>query len=464
MPRGHEISHRRRTVVAMATGALLASFAGVALWTSPAFTSHRVCSVNGLNSIFQSQASASSNAVDINVECNNVDLRTRTGPEVQGTATIEPNAPGFDPSQLLAFAALDRCIGPLTGSANLESGLGAAADSDCQTKGGVVMHGPFSALGPGAVTNNMFGRIITVNGFDAVSFLKADSGDAIAFGNNNSADVIAMQGIVVPCTNPLQSLHTGLFTCDIALLGGNSAFSGAGGESIHGRGSDGLLQSQVTLGSFNMAPNTSSAFTISPAVTVGTGGNSFLVSTNNDFQFINAGGTAPTSNSICQTVVDLNGGAVGKGAATALSTISSFITVNTGVSCGIQRITQNVPNATGVEDPTGTGGAGGGVSLVSMVFSWFTQQQLGNLALLSQAGAITTAATDPRVNFIQLISQGAFNLDANGFFRYNAGGTTFPVASYPTGRTMSLGSLISGPAAGDAAACIPATPTNSCAP
>lgn len=451
----------------MAAGALLASLAGVALWTSPAFTSHRVCSVNGLNSIFLSTTSASSNAVDINVECNNQDLRTRTGPEIQGTSAVEANAPGFDPSQLLAFAALDRCIGPLTGAANLESGLpgstspnGVNAVNNCQTQGGVLIHGPFSALGPGAVTNNMFGRVITMNGFDAVSFLKTDGGDAMAFGNQQSADVLAMQGIIVPCTNPLQSLGTGLFTCDFNQLGGDTTKAMA-------RDANGALMSNVNLASFNMAPNTSSAFTAGVANTVGTGGNTFLVSTTNDFQFVNAGGTAPTASSICGNVVTLDNGAEGPGAATNLASITTRITVNTGVSCGVQRITQNVPNATGVEDPTGPGavnGAGGGVSLVSMVFSFFAQQQLGNLDLLSQAGDITIANTAPRVNFVQLISQGLFTMDASGFFRYNQGGTTFPVASYPTGRTMSLSSVISGPNVGDPSACIPATTTNTCAP
>lgn len=441
--------------------AAVALLAALALWTSPAFTSHATCTVNGLSSIFQSQVSANSNAVDVNVQCNNVDLRTRTGPEVAGSS-IEANAPGFDPSQLLAFAALDRCLGPLRGTANLESGLGGAADSDCQTKGGVVIHGPFSALGPGAVTNNMFGRIITMNGFDAVSFLKTDDGNGIAFGNSTTpTDVLVMQGIVVPCTNPLRSAQTGLFTCDLAQLGGNSVGNEAGGGAALTSGTDanGTVLFRVTLASFNMAPNTSSPFTINPSVTVGTGGNSFLVSTNNSFQFVNAGGTvSAAATPICNDVVTLNNGAIGVGAANDILSISTRVTATTGVSCGVQRITQNIPNATGVEDPTGpgsSGGAGGGVSLVSMVFSWFTQQHAGNLALLSEAGAVETTTTAPRVNFVQLISQGAFNLDANGFFRYNQGGASFPSATYPTGRTLSSSTVISGPSNGDPTACIP---------
>ncbi len=441
----------------------LAAAAVLGLAAGRTFASHATCNVNGLTSIFKNQVSASSNAVDVNVECNNVDLRTRTGPEAVAAGVVEPGAPGFDPSQLLAFAALDRCIGPLTGTATLESGTSSLGTSnnnkaDCQTNGGVVIHGPFSALGTGAVTNNMFGRIITVNGFDAVSFLKGDDGNGIAFGNNSSADVVAMQGIIVPCTNPLQSAQSGLFTCDLAMLASASG-------SATGFDANGVQRFNVDLNSFNMAANTASPFTISPAVTVGTGGNSFLVSANNDFQFINAGGAAPVSGSICDNVQVLNNGAIGKGAATNLTSISNMITPSTGVSCGVQLITQNVPNASGVEDPTGPGavnGAGGGVSLVSMVFSWFTQQAAGGL--ISVAGAIVTANTDPRVNFVQLVSQGAFNLNQNGFFRYINGTGTFPVATYPTGRTLSLSSVINGPNAGDPSACIPATATNTCAP
>lgn len=446
---------------------------GLVLFAGPAFASHATCLVNGGFTITLGSVAGASGAQDVNTACNNQDLRARGGVAgATGTSltSSEPGAPGFDPSQLLAFAALDRCVGGnLRGSTNLESGStfnqaapGQDTKSSCQNNGGNLVHGPFSALGPGAVTGNMFGRVITFGGFaDVTSFLKADDGNAIF---NGTSDPLLAQGLIIPCTNPLRSEGTGFFTCDIGMLGsGPNPTAAAGVSGVRFLNDDGTLSAltSVNLASFNMRANTSGPFTARTGVRVSITGTSDLGSgfdfvADNDFQFLMSTGSAlsVTGATPCNEVVTLaqnTGTPAGSGTGNAgnLDSITRDVTSGAQVSCGVQRVSETITGATGMEDPVSPGT---GNSLVSMTFSWFVQQFRGGLTSVAAQMVNST----PRINWTQLVSQGGFNMDTRGFFLYNQQ-DVFPVASYPTGRSLSSTVVVViGPERGDPTACLPA--------